>query len=75
MARTSSRVVRLPPSLLILTDLTNTIRSEAYRASKTLAEKAAWSWLAENTKNGIAPFDLATINPPYAPSLPPTNPS
>ncbi|SCZ94692.1 BZ3500_MvSof-1268-A1-R1_Chr12-3g04049 [Microbotryum saponariae] len=36
----------------------------SYRASKTLAEKAAWDFLKENTKDGKAPFDIATINPP-----------
>jgi hypothetical protein len=38
--------------------------SQAYRASKTLAEKAAWKFLEEHTKDGKAPFDLATVNPP-----------
>lgn len=38
--------------------------SGAYRASKTLAEKAAWNFVEENTINGVAPFDIATINPP-----------
>lgn len=32
----------------------------AYRASKTLAEKAAWDFV----KSGEAKFDLATVNPP-----------
>ncbi|KAK4451826.1 hypothetical protein QBC34DRAFT_44069 [Podospora aff. communis PSN243] len=32
----------------------------AYRASKTLAERAAWEFV----KSGEAKFDLATINPP-----------
>ena len=34
----------------------------AYRASKTLAEKAAWEFVADKA-NG-AKFDLATVNPP-----------
>ncbi|KAK4204708.1 hypothetical protein QBC40DRAFT_191312 [Triangularia verruculosa] len=34
----------------------------AYRASKTLAEKAAWDFV-EDPKNG-AKFDLVTVNPP-----------
>ncbi len=34
----------------------------AYRASKTLAEKAAWAFVAD--KNNGAKFDIATINPP-----------
>ena len=34
--------------------------TEAYRASKTLAERAAWSFV-EKEKPG---FDIATINPP-----------
>ncbi|KAK4701200.1 hypothetical protein P7C70_g5036, partial [Phenoliferia sp. Uapishka_3] len=38
--------------------------TEAYRASKTLAEKAAWDFVEKHTKNGVAPFDIATINPP-----------
>ncbi|SGY11946.1 BQ5605_C011g06333 [Microbotryum silenes-dioicae] len=32
------------------------------RASKTLAKRAAWDFLKENTKDGKAPFDIATIN-------------
>ncbi|KAM0748085.1 NAD(P)-binding protein [Meredithblackwellia eburnea MCA 4105] len=36
----------------------------AYRASKTLAEKAAWDFVEEHTVDGKAPFDIATINPP-----------
>ncbi|KAK4699734.1 hypothetical protein P7C70_g6524, partial [Phenoliferia sp. Uapishka_3] len=36
----------------------------SYRASKTLAEKAAWKFVEDHTKYGVAPFDLATINPP-----------
>lgn len=34
----------------------------AYRASKTLAEKAAWDFVAD--KSNGARFDLVTINPP-----------
>lgn len=36
---------------------------EKYFASKTLAERAAWSFVEEH-KDQIS-FDLATINPPY----------
>ena len=35
--------------------------SQAYRASKTLAEKAAWSFLSSESP---ASFDIATVNPP-----------
>lgn len=34
----------------------------AYRASKTLAERAAWDFVADPANN--ARFDLATVNPP-----------
>lgn len=34
----------------------------AYRASKTLAEKAAWDFVAD--KSNGAKFDIATVNPP-----------
>lgn len=34
----------------------------AYRASKTLAEKAAWAFV--NDKSNNAKFDLVTVNPP-----------
>ncbi len=34
----------------------------AYRASKTLAEKAAWDFVAD--KSNGAQFDLVTVNPP-----------
>ncbi|KAH8883425.1 NAD(P)-binding protein [Thozetella sp. PMI_491] len=34
----------------------------AYRASKTLAEKAAWDFVADKANN--VKFDLATVNPP-----------
>lgn len=37
---------------------------DAYRASKTLAERAAWKFIEEHTVDGKAPFDIATINPP-----------
>ncbi|KAI5477461.1 D-lactaldehyde dehydrogenase [Pseudohyphozyma bogoriensis] len=37
---------------------------QAYRASKTLAEQAAWDFVKEHTKDGKAPFDIATVNPP-----------
>lgn len=36
-------------------------QAHAYRASKTLAEKAAWDFVAEEKPN----FDLATVNPPF----------
>ncbi|KAL8276994.1 hypothetical protein RQP46_010629 [Phenoliferia psychrophenolica] len=36
----------------------------SYRASKTLAEKAAWKFVDDHTKDGVPPFDIATINPP-----------
>lgn len=36
---------------------------EIYRASKTLAERAAWQF-AENNK-GKANFDIAVLNPPF----------
>ncbi|KAM7201165.1 hypothetical protein V8F20_004911 [Naviculisporaceae sp. PSN 640] len=36
----------------------------AYRASKTLAEKAAWEFVGNETKKNGAVFDLVTINPP-----------
>lgn len=34
----------------------------AYRASKTLAEKAAWDFVGD--KGNGAKFDLVTVNPP-----------
>ena len=34
-----------------------------YRASKTLAERAAWAFAAEHA--GKARFDVVTLNPPY----------
>ncbi|KAM0753796.1 putative D-lactaldehyde dehydrogenase [Meredithblackwellia eburnea MCA 4105] len=52
----------------------NITPSQAYRASKTLAEKAAWNFVAHHTpKDGTPPFDLATINPSliYGPLLHP----
>lgn len=36
--------------------------ASAYRASKTLAEKAAWDFVADPANN--AKFDIATVNPP-----------
>lgn len=36
-------------------------QAHAYRASKTLAEKAAWDFVAQEKPN----FDLATVNPPF----------
>lgn len=36
--------------------------STAYRASKKLAEKAAWDFVADKSNN--AKFDLVTVNPP-----------
>lgn len=36
----------------------------AYRASKTLAERAAWDFVRENSGSGGARFDLVTVNPP-----------
>ncbi|KAK3683447.1 hypothetical protein B0T22DRAFT_247453 [Podospora appendiculata] len=38
-------------------------QSTAYRASKTLAERAAWDFVADSSSNG-AKFDLVTVNPP-----------
>jgi nucleoside-diphosphate-sugar epimerase len=37
-------------------------QATAYRASKKLAEKAAWDFVAD--KSNGAKFDLVTINPP-----------
>ncbi|KAI5474685.1 D-lactaldehyde dehydrogenase [Pseudohyphozyma bogoriensis] len=37
---------------------------QSYRASKTLAERAAWKFVEEHTKDGQAPFAISTINPP-----------
>lgn len=37
--------------------------SVAYRASKTLAERAAWDFIQSDPTNG-ATFDLVTVNPP-----------
>lgn len=36
---------------------------DAYMASKTLAERAAWTWYEKN-KSSIS-WDLVTLNPPY----------
>lgn len=36
---------------------------DAYMASKTLAERAAWSWYEKN-KSSVS-WDLVTLNPPY----------
>lgn len=36
----------------------------AYRASKTLAERAAWEFVGDEKKKNGAVFDLVTINPP-----------
>jgi nucleoside-diphosphate-sugar epimerase len=43
----------------------------AYRASKTLAEKAAWEFVRDPASSG-AKFDLVTVNPPmvFGPVLP-----
>lgn len=41
---------------------------DKYSASKTLAERAAWSYTSEEqkkTNSGSESFDLVTINPPY----------
>ncbi|KAI5477460.1 D-lactaldehyde dehydrogenase [Pseudohyphozyma bogoriensis] len=37
--------------------------SQAYRASKTLAEQAAWKFVKDYTVDGKAPFDITTVNP------------
>ncbi|KAI5479361.1 D-lactaldehyde dehydrogenase [Pseudohyphozyma bogoriensis] len=37
---------------------------QVYRAGKTLAEKAAWKFMEDITKDGKAPFDLAVVIPP-----------
>ncbi|KAI0765139.1 NAD(P)-binding protein [Fomes fomentarius] len=36
-----------------------------YRASKTLAERAAWEWWEEKKKAGSVSWDLAVLNPPF----------
>ncbi|KAK0706975.1 hypothetical protein B0T26DRAFT_744051 [Lasiosphaeria miniovina] len=36
----------------------------AYRASKTLAERAAWAFVAAPPADSVAKFDLVTVNPP-----------
>lgn len=36
----------------------------AYRASKTLAEKAAWEFVGDEARKNGAVFDLVTVNPP-----------
>ncbi|RPD65288.1 NAD(P)-binding protein [Lentinus tigrinus ALCF2SS1-7] len=36
-----------------------------YRASKTLAERAAWDWYEEKKKTGAVGWDLVTLNPPF----------
>ena len=60
----STLSVRLPlASALPLPDRPN-CDIDAYRASKTLAEKAAWAFLEEHTVDGKAPFAISTINPP-----------
>lgn len=46
------------------TDITLISILDAYRASKTLAERAAWNFIGEHTVDGVAPFDISTINPP-----------
>ncbi|KAK3387521.1 hypothetical protein B0H63DRAFT_559024 [Podospora didyma] len=51
-----------------LDDIHNSLAT-AYRASKTLAERAAWDFV----KSGAAKFDLVTINPPMV--FGPVNPA
>lgn len=49
---------------ITLEDVTGTTTpTTGYRASKTLAERAAWDFVADPQGSGAA-FDLATINPP-----------
>lgn len=36
-----------------------------YRASKTLAERAAWEWWEEKKKAGSVSWDLVVLNPPF----------
>ena len=36
-----------------------------YRASKTLAERAAWEWYEERKKAGGLGWDLVVLNPPF----------
>ena len=36
-----------------------------YRASKTLAERAAWDWWNEKKAAGVVGWDLVVLNPPF----------
>ncbi|KAI0696062.1 NAD(P)-binding protein [Cerioporus squamosus] len=36
-----------------------------YRASKTLAERAAWEWYEERKRAGVLGWDLVVLNPPF----------
>ena len=36
-----------------------------YRASKTLAERAAWDWYEEKRAAGALGWDLVVLNPPW----------